>query len=42
MVAALGEDSNRRWLRDMMGPGSRISSENMKIIINNAGYEADS
>ncbi len=24
------------------GPGSRISSENMKIIINNAGYEADS
>ena len=35
-------DSNRRWLRDMMGPGSRISSENMKIIINNAGYEADS
>ena len=35
-------DSNMRWLRDMLGLGSRISSENMKIIINNAGYEADS
>jgi hypothetical protein len=35
-------DSNMRWLRDMLGLGSRISSGNMKIIINNAGYEADS
>ena len=40
-------DSNMRWLRDMLGLGNKSQSilvgiENMKIIINNAGYEADS